>query len=278
MKTLLTTTATALIISTAAFADAHATKSGMTTFEASDLIGMRVYSGDAASASDTWEDIGEINDLLVTMDGNVPSAVIGVGGLLGLGESDVKISLDQIQRVPGEEGEAFLVVGMSQEELEAMSPYEGIEETAMTTQTEVSETNSTDMAEADVLQGNPDLLDEETLETDVATAETGADMMGEREGFLASDLASLEANRLQGLTVYGAGDENIGEISELILGSGGEIDQFIIDVGGFIGIDEKPVAMSAAEVSFMEHAETEELRAYIQATEEQLEEMPAYEG
>lgn len=95
---------------------------------------------------------------------------------------------------------------------------------------------------------------------------------------LASDLASLEVKQLQGLTLYGQGGKNIGETSGLILGETGNIDRFIVDVGGCLGLGEKPVALSSAEVFIMENAETEELRAFLQPTEESLENLPAYEG
>ena len=45
------------------------------------------------------ESVGSINDLLTDKNGNIKAAVIGVGGLLGVGEHLVAVSFDQIKFV-----------------------------------------------------------------------------------------------------------------------------------------------------------------------------------
>ncbi|WP_189426016.1 PRC-barrel domain-containing protein [Devosia pacifica] len=51
----------------------------------SEMLGMPVYS----SAADDAENIGDINDLVFTADGQLEAVVIGVGGFLGIGEKQV---------------------------------------------------------------------------------------------------------------------------------------------------------------------------------------------
>lgn len=61
-------------------------------WRASKLIGLYVYN-------DSNERLGSINDLLTDSSGKVVKAVIGVGGFLGIGESDVAVNFDQLKFV-----------------------------------------------------------------------------------------------------------------------------------------------------------------------------------
>jgi sporulation protein YlmC with PRC-barrel domain len=58
----------------------------------SKLVGLNVYN-------DSNESVGSISDLLTDKNGNIKAAVIGVGGLLGVGEHLVAVSFDQIKFV-----------------------------------------------------------------------------------------------------------------------------------------------------------------------------------
>ncbi|MFU8865292.1 MAG: PRC-barrel domain-containing protein [Rhodobacterales bacterium] len=92
--------------------------------------------------------------------------------------------------------------------------------------------------------------------------------------------SDLTTDELLGAPVYGTRNEWIAEVSELALGEDGEIESVIIDVGGFLGIGTKPVALPMEEVQLrVDHANqtraftSDELRAYVPYTEEQLEAM-----
>lgn len=52
-----------------------------------DLLGAPVYS----STADDAEEIGSVNDLIITADGDINAVVIGVGGFLGIGEKNVAV-------------------------------------------------------------------------------------------------------------------------------------------------------------------------------------------
>ena len=56
----------------------------------SKVIGLYVYN-------DANERLGSINELLMDSSGKVSKAVIGVGGFLGIGESDVAVNYDQLK-------------------------------------------------------------------------------------------------------------------------------------------------------------------------------------
>jgi hypothetical protein len=101
---------------------------------ASSLIGMRVYATEAAvdenraypaDARAEWDDIGEVNDVVLSWDGNVKGVVLGVGGFLGMGEKDIAVDMSSITRVrESDDADAwFLVVNSNKEALEAAPGY-----------------------------------------------------------------------------------------------------------------------------------------------------------
>ncbi|WP_299031402.1 PRC-barrel domain-containing protein [uncultured Sulfitobacter sp.] len=259
MKNLLATTATAIILSTAAYADGHTAAFSDMTFDAaqnlnaSDVIGMRVYASEASiegtfAAGDekNWDDIGEINEIVLTRDGDVQSVIVGVGGFVGIGEKDVAINMDQLQFV-SEEGETddfFLVVKASAVGVKEAPEYKS---------------NTTNAA----------------METD--TAMTAAPMM-KRDGYENVTNEDFNSEDLTGARVYSATDEDIGEISELIMNTEGKIDAAIIDVGGFLGLGEKPVSVSMDKLDILRSTDDKMLRVHINATQEELEAQPEYEG
>jgi len=86
----------------------------------------------------------------------------------------------------------------------------------------------------------------------------------------------LSADKLTGTTVYGANEENIGEINDVVLTPEGQVDAVVIDVGGFLGVGEKQVAVGMDNLAFMTD-EDDELYLFTEFTKEQLEAQPAYD-
>ena len=86
------------------------------------------------------------------------------------------------------------------------------------------------------------------------------------------------AEDLIGTTVYGANEETVGEIGDVVLSTEGEgqIDAVLVDVGGFLGIGEKQVAIGMDKLTFMQD-ENENRYLYTNFTKEQLEAQPAYD-
>lgn len=61
------------------------------------------------------ERIGEVSDLLVTPNGEIVAALVGVGGFLGIGEKTVAIPFNSLQRAPGSDQ---LTASFSRQDLE----------------------------------------------------------------------------------------------------------------------------------------------------------------
>lgn len=53
---------------------------------------------DATVKTTDGEDVGSINDLIIDEDGQIVAVVVGVGGILGMGEKDVAIGWDDVKR------------------------------------------------------------------------------------------------------------------------------------------------------------------------------------
>jgi hypothetical protein len=85
--------------------------------------------------------------------------------------------------------------------------------------------------------------------------------------------AELVPSVLEGATIYGPDDDNIGSVSH-VHGSGPE-SRVVIDVGGFLGIGAKPVAVPAVELDFMRD-EDGDVHAVTAWTKDQLEAMPEH--
>jgi PRC-barrel domain len=64
--------------------------------------------------------IGDVNDILLDQGGNVIAVMVGVGGLLGLGEKNVAVPFDAL-KVVEKEREHYLVLDTSREAL-ALAP------------------------------------------------------------------------------------------------------------------------------------------------------------
>lgn len=85
--------------------------------------------------------------------------------------------------------------------------------------------------------------------------------------------SELAADTLDGATIYGPGDEKIGSVSHMH--GAGTSAQVIIDVGGFLGIGAKPVAVPVSELDFMRD-EDGNVHALTSWTKDQLKAMPEH--
>ncbi|MGX9573029.1 PRC-barrel domain-containing protein [Mesorhizobium sp. f-mel] len=86
----------------------------------------------------------------------------------------------------------------------------------------------------------------------------------------------IRSEELVGTTVYGANDVNVGEIGDVVLTGDKKVDAVIIDVGGFLGVGEKEVAVGMENLKFMTDKDGNRY-LYTNFTKEQLEAQVAYD-
>ena len=337
---------------------------------ASDFLGMRVYRADAAEADsyegvqDNWDDIGEINDVIFSRDGDVEAVLVDIGGFLGIGENQVAVDMDSIRFVSDSgttdmENDFFLVLNAPRGALEDAPTFGSAghdrsaigdeEQTAAaggstdmmdgqssdsdmaasdeqdmtaTDTAEAGDTGQSDAMDTDTAEagdtGQSDAMDTDTAEAggtgqsdamDTDTAEAADTSMSEedtaaaadegmtadssdaatsgsqfseavtpgRDGYVTMTDDELIADDLTGARAYDSNDQRIGEVSELLMSEDGKIESAIVDVGGFLGIGEKPVQLEMSKLDIMRSEDGSEIRVYIPMSEEELDSLPEYE-
>ena len=349
MKRILATTALVLIMAGGAYSAQIGNYTAQPQdIEASDFIGARIYAAEALPTTDTvaagaekdWDDVGEINDVILGRDGQIKAVVLGVGGFLGMGEKSVAIPMQDVKFVKYGEGpnDYFLVVNANKDVLTNAPAYVSLEEkaaqqaaandaaapadTTLTTPadtatdtTKPADTNAaadttaekpadttastatTDQKPADTAMNDTATTTptEESANTDATTtASTKTDGATQavtdenrtrlvrpeinREGYKAAEVAELTADKLEGARVFGPKDEDVGEINRLILDNNGQVQRIVLDVGGFLGVGERQIAVTPDELNIVRTDDGSEFRVYIDANQAVLKAQPEYKG
>lgn len=82
----------------------------------------------------------------------------------------------------------------------------------------------------------------------------------------------LTASQLEGLDIYNATGDDIGEIEDVVIGDGKSVIGLVASVGGFLGIDKSYVVLDPASVAV--HNDNGTWKAYVDTTKEALEAAP----
>lgn len=213
---------------------------------------------------DNMENIGSVNDLVVDREGNVQAVLVDVGGFLGIGARQVALSLDDVQLVSDAEdsSQVYVISMLGADTLESAPEYEhGAEGRS---------------AEHDAAQ-QPDGMAQDTADT--AWRGDRDPMVApdvEREGYQQAEVNEISADEMIGANLYDAQDENVGNVSDVVLGPDGEAQYVVADVGGFLGLGAHTVAIGFDEITVMHDEGWSDLRLYVDVTEDALESMPEY--
>ncbi len=116
------------------FSVARAEETGQTAFVpsqasdevlASSLIGAPVENAEK-------EKLGSIKDLVFDANGRVVTAVIGVGGFAGLGQKNVAVAFDALEKQKGANGSVVMLLKVSKQALNDAPVYRQIEDRSLT--------------------------------------------------------------------------------------------------------------------------------------------------
>lgn len=291
MKTLLLTTALAAGVAFPALAQDAAspfqTEAAGPSVSASDVIGARIYVSEAAIDADAyngvqegWEDVGEVNDIILGRDGTVDAVLVDIGGFLGMGERQVAVDMSALKVVQDDATDAddwFLVLQTNRAGLEGAPEYLM---PGAVTKADAGDADKDGMENIPVVnealgETDPAKAGDAATETAEAQADTTTTGMALPEGYTAMDRAGLTAELLTGADVRDASDASIAEVQDLVLTADGQVTDVVLDVGGFLGIGAKRVAIPMDQLTVAQ-AEGGAVRLWVNMTKEQLEALPEY--
>ena len=226
---------------------------------ASRIMGSTVYTSNADDA----DTIGDVNDLVIGDDGEISAVVIGVGGFLGMGEKNVAVDFTELEWSQAADGTFRYVLPTTADQLN--------------TAPEFVFTDENDIANNAALNGNPAPIDTMTPANTMTPVNTTSDVAApfDRSAMTPVDVSAMTSDDLKGTAVYGLNDEQIGDIGDFVLNSQGGIDAVVVDVGGFLGLGQKPVAVGFDNLQFSMDANNNRY-LFMNTTKEQLEAQPAF--
>ena len=260
---------------------------------------------------DSWQDVGSIDDIVMTMDGEIRGVLLDVGGFLGFGTYQVMVDIEEIHFVTEDNGDAqdiddfFVVIAMSQDQLENLPEWDedqlragfdmrqdrqqgesmrsdGQQDQAMLSDEQQGEAMTSDQQQQDGTRSYQQDQDATRADSDQATATTGSRNGHDGQGSVfGDDHTMLEGeertvDRLMGADVYDANGENIGSVSDLVLDGESRISDVVVDVGGFLGMGSHSVRLSIQDAQIGWSDTDDEARVQVSMTGDQLEDMPAH--
>ena len=259
---------------------------------ATNIMGESVYNGTADDA----QKIGDVKDIVLAKDGKAESLVIGVGGFLGIGTKNVTYDFAKAKWAE-KNGDRWLVAETTKEELQAQPDFDrkaydpapgsttaANNAPAATTPAVVSSDTTSDKgakpaepakSTAETKPAAPAAATAENKPADTnATDETKTASI-DKSTLTEMPMGDIRGDDLKGTTVYGANDEKIGEIGDVVL-KDNKPDAVIVDVGGFLGIGAKEVAVGMDHLKFMTDKDGKKY-LYTNFSKEQLEKQTAYD-
>jgi sporulation protein YlmC with PRC-barrel domain len=260
-------------------------------------------------------EIGKISDLLIDRDGRIAGLIVSVEGqamaddrtarteqrqeserdmTFGTeGEREVALSWDVIE-LTTENGETVATASIERQTLEQASEFEARDEhrvgvertTGMQREREAGAAGTAGTARQ---PGTQDRDHDQTAEYDRERQDPTAarehdetrTMQRERVTGMQAFIQRQEhddfvADNLIGSSVRDINDEEVGQISDLLLDREGKIKGVVIGVGGFLGIGERDVALSWDAIQLTTNEDGDPV-ARVDLDEEMLENAPEFE-
>ena len=221
---------------------------------------------------DTMDNIGQINEIVLSSDGQVRALVIGVGGFLGMGERDVAVTMDQVTIAsdPEDRSQIYVVVNTGADMLRESPAFDRTAAASGVVVGNAVDNAAADNAAADrAAAGNAEKGAERT-------AFAAPEMV--REGYNRVEVTEVSTEMLMGQSVYDVNDNDLGTVTDMIIDDAGAIRNVIIDFGGFLGMGSSQAAIGFDELTILSTEGYSEVRLYVDATKEQIQALPQYQA
>lgn len=125
------------------------------------LLMSDIYTANVYDNSDNK--IGDVSDLVISKDGDITTAVIGVGGFLGAGQKDIATPFKEL-KITSRNGKEWLVLNRTKDQLKSMPAYEPTGRSAASSGSSLSTSNwlASDMYKASVYDNSENKLGDVT--------------------------------------------------------------------------------------------------------------------
>lgn len=220
----------------------------------------RWTSGEALiAARDKWENIGSINDIVMSQNGQVQGVLLDIGGFLGVGAHTVLVDTKDLYFVPntdpsGKPSEFFVVASLSRDQLKNMPQWK--DENLQLGYAPLAVSVRNDTAAAIETPADPGVISHPVIDS-------------------APDAPSSQ--ELTGANVNDSSGASIGKVRDLTL-DGDKLTGAVIDVGGFLGIGSKSVVVPIDTLTVIRKEDHSIVRIETSLTREQLDALPKYAG
>ncbi|MGO4637095.1 PRC-barrel domain-containing protein [Mesorhizobium sp. 2RAF45] len=215
------------------------------------IIGADVYD----SAADNAAKIGDVKDIVLSKDGTAKYIIIGVGGFLGIGEKNVAYDFSKAEWVD-KKGDRWLVAKTTKEDLQAQPAF--------------------DLKAYDTASASGNNVAIAKNEPAAATTDKTATAAIDKSSLTEMPMDKISTKDFIGTNVYGADDAKVGEIGDVVMTGDKKVDAVIVDVGGFLGMGAKQVAIGLEKLKFMSDKDGNRY-LYTNFTKAQLEAQTAYD-
>ncbi|KUO57902.1 MAG: hypothetical protein APF80_09950 [Alphaproteobacteria bacterium BRH_c36] len=258
-------------------------------FSSNGMIGSEVYS------AETGEAVGDIEDILMGKDKNF--VIIGHGGLLGMGEKRIQVSLQDLSVYPRDN---TFFVDLTNQEIEnaqavvkkdnrwvAKAGAGGRQSNAADDERDtqrLAERDSDESRQSNDRSTGERIADRasKTMQSAQRSAErlvdddrSAARNQNRSDRVSAQKLSSrsdFSANELIGSWVYASGSaERVGEIEDFIVTPSGGNSSVVLGHGGFLGLGEKRIKIDVGDIRYDQSDD----RYYVDFSEEELKNAPA---
>jgi sporulation protein YlmC with PRC-barrel domain len=168
--------------------------------------------------------IGEVRSVYIGPDGKVDSLIVGVGGILGVGEREVRLAWSDLR--VSDNGEK-VVLDIARDELKARPEYKYSEKGPWTA-------------------ADPNRLARDRAASERMSADRNTVPMTSTGDF--NVYGEISGNAFVGTNVRNQSNEIVGKVEDVYIDDRGAIKTIVVSVGGFLGMGTKDVAVRWSDI------------------------------
>jgi hypothetical protein len=107
--------------------------------------------------------------------------------------------------------------------------------------------------------------------------QTSSNSGGTVDVIRSQNASQLLASKFRGSAVFGADDQKIGGVTDVLFDPSGKVDAYVVGVGGFLGIGQKDVALAPSAFQLIKDPDTDTIKLKTSMTKDQLDKAATFE-